>query len=61
MDGSTWFLFFLLPHWCLYYIRGGRLGQQKVYAHFKTLFNPNWVVMQINIENALIAFLELIF
>ncbi len=28
----VWYLFFLLPRWCLRYIRGGRLGQRKVFA-----------------------------
>jgi hypothetical protein len=35
MDESTWYLFLLLPRWCLRYTQGGPLGQQEVSTHLR--------------------------
>jgi hypothetical protein len=37
----TWFLFLLLPHWCLHYTRRGCLNQWKVSTHLKKFMVGN--------------------
>jgi hypothetical protein len=43
IDKLTWFLSILLPCWCLHYIWGGRLGQQKVLAFIRKFYG-GWLV-----------------
>ncbi len=38
----TWFLFLLLPRWCLRYIQKGRLGLWEVSVHLQMFMANNW-------------------
>jgi hypothetical protein len=42
MDELAWFLFFLLPRWCLHYTQGGHIDQQKVSTRIKRFMTSNW-------------------
>ncbi len=46
MNELAWFLFLLLPHWCLWYIWGGCSSQQKVSACFKIFMACDWFFLQ---------------
>jgi hypothetical protein len=46
MEESAWFIFLLLPCWCLHYIRRGCSGHQKVSARFKGFMVGNWSSFQ---------------
>lgn len=45
-DELTWYLFFLLPHWCLHYIRDGCSSQWEVSACLKRFLVGNWFSFQ---------------